>query len=121
MSILETKNINPLTAKVLLGDMIHTIVDDQLGIWDAGRKITFFKREGSPETVNKICTGYQIIKIQPKIKSVFIITEFTVDRLSMKAVERLSKGSGYDSVDDFWNDYKVPFNGKIVHWTYFRY
>ena len=41
--------------------------------------------------------------------------------LTNKQIEQLAKNDGFDSVQDFFNWFNEDFNGRIIHWTDFKY
>jgi hypothetical protein len=41
--------------------------------------------------------------------------------LGPESEKQLSRNDGFDSVEDFYSYFKEDFEGKIIHWTHYRY
>ena len=102
---------------ILSGHKIHTLRLDRCNRWKAGNIIHFAvnvrtKRQSQFEELK--CTGTQTIKIEyrgrdPKKYAPHI----TIDgkELDTAGIQLLARKDGFDK----------DFEGKIIHWTHFRY
>jgi hypothetical protein len=110
--------------KILNGSKIHTIREDKHNKWIPQMRIHFCT---GLRTKNYDCfkLGHCITtqsfsikhKGDPDYPSVFI-DGVAVD---YKVVLKLAKNDGFYGYDDFFAWFNKDFDGKIIHWTDFRY
>jgi hypothetical protein len=112
--------------KILTGVKIHTFRADPENRWKAGMRIHMATGVGKKayQGFNQVdCTGTQELWID--FHSALNGLPFTVyvdDReLSDDEARELIKNDGFDTVDDFLVWFREDFDGKIIHWTDFRY
>ena len=103
---------------------IHSIREDTHRRWYKGRKIHFATgvrtwhynqfHEGK-------CTGTEHIAIFwfERVPVVYIGEAAFPSTANQVAL--LAKNDGFDSTEDFFKWFNKDFNGKIIHWTDFRY
>jgi len=109
--------------KILAGIKIHTIREDKHYRWQPGMIIHHWLH--NPRNVSKHphqflknqCTGTQEIWIYPETKKVYISGVMCSD----KELELLAINDGFESVKGFLAWFNKKFDGKIIHWTDFRY
>lgn len=100
--------------KILSGQKIHAIKQDQENSWSLFEPIEFCEIN-KPEFMKGICKGIQDIKIDDK--NIFI----EGCRLNKKQIELLSKNDGFDCIEHFFTYFQGRYEGKIIHWTEFKY
>lgn len=123
---------------------IHTMRLDPHNRWKAGRKIEMVYRgagykiidhfnKGIPEL--EVCTGIQSIRIkhyddgQVHISidnNIFFWGSLVHEKIAtkdeyLKNINSLVKNDGFDSVEDFFRWFNKDWEGKIIHFTDFRY
>lgn len=116
--------------KILSGEKIHTIREDPHGRWVPGRNIHFATgvrskkyncfKEAVCVSVQPILINYYDIGNFIRRVEIVIDGEMVLGRDS-ELIKQLAKNDGFNSVDDFFKWFDVDFQGKIVHWTSFRY
>lgn len=122
--------------KIINGTKIHTIRRDATGRWKAGMKIQFAtgaRTKAYNQFHEAECTGVQTIKITyidnrgaVKIdidgKHLGIWHRYIPEKsVKPKAIEKLATNDGFSCVEEFLKWFQRDFEGKIVHWTEFRY
>jgi hypothetical protein len=113
---------------ILKGNKIHTIREDKHDRWKVGMAMhmaTGVRTKKYNQFEVKKCTGVESIDLDPKSRKIFIdaINNHTYCGIELKEKEImfLVKNDGFNSVDDFWDWFREPFYGKIIHWTDFKY
>lgn len=123
--------------KIKLGIKIHSMREDTHNRWKPGMKI---QMAHGVRTKNyrcfddtKICTGIQSIKIkyllitgyqgvvEVRIGGKLFYSQFGEDSYGSCNLELLAKNDGFDSTSDFFEWFNHDFEGRILHWTDFRY
>lgn len=103
----------------------HTIIKDESDKWGNGAEIHFTIKDGTKNRFQFApvtpCISTQTIEI----KNIFNDRHAVfVNRLRLldREIDKLAKNEGFNSTDDFWNYYYYQdFQGKIIHWTNFKY
>jgi hypothetical protein len=129
-----------LVQPIVDGTKIHTIRTDKTDRWTVGRKIDFWK--GNPRNPqcnpynfsDKVphettCQGIQSIQIYwgnstPCAGVLPVIIVNGIKRKTEEFIGALAKNDGFHNWFDFmkWESwYFQDFEGKIIHWTNFRY
>lgn len=114
---------------ILKGEKIHTIRVDRADRWHPGRIIHHWmhnprnKHLGPHQFLVNRCVSIQKIRITNQ-------DEFQVyvdnQQLPLESIEVLAKNDGLDLVEliEWFAPYRGSdddFQGKIIHWTYFKY
>lgn len=112
--------------KILTGVKIHTFREDPSNRWEAGKRIhmaTGIRTKQYHQFNEADCTGTQELWIDfHSPLNGLPCTVYIDDReLSDEEVMRLIANDGFDTIDDFLAWFRPDFNGKIIHWTDFRY
>lgn len=107
---------------ILDGTKIHSIRKDPSNRWSRGRLIHFatgvrtkkyncFKEDR--------CHSVQKLNVTWEYGEPFV----HIDNYLIRGAEEelLAKNDGFDSVDDFFEWFDKDFEGKIIHWTDFKY
>ncbi len=125
---------------IIVGSKIHAITEDSKGIWKVGRDIHFWKgNPGNPQSNpyeftdrvrfdNKV-KGIQSIQIYwgnrtPCAGVLPVIIVNGIKRKTEEFIGQLAKNDGFHNWFDFmkWDSwYFKDFEGKVIHWTNFRY
>lgn len=117
---LDTKGINE--GKYL--PKIHTIREDLKNRWNIGNKIHAVYNNCSKNqfqfTPTFKCTGIQKIEIT-FLKDLFAYIRIDGRYLLNKELYQLATNDGFCCLEDFVNWFGGSFEGKIIHWTDFRY
>ena len=106
---------------ILDGTKIHAIIADKPDRWKAGNEIHFATgmRTKSYECFKKgICVGVQKIQIRRCYGEDIKIDGIGLSRGDIKS---LAINSGFNGVDDFFQWFDTDLEGKIIHWTNFKY
>lgn len=109
------------------GIKIHTIREDKANRWYKRRFIhgaTGVRTKYYNLFFTGFCTSTQNIIIKPDSKRIFISPSNGKDEafgLTGKQIDELAKNDGFESTAAFWEWFSEPFEGKIIHWTYFEY
>lgn len=107
--------------KILQGTKIHTIREDKHNRWKAGMLIQFAtgvrtKQYNCFKTGQ--CTGTRRISINPTNKKISIIINGCQEvYLSPSDIGILSGNDGFNTVQEFWQWFNKPFEGKVIFWT----
>ncbi len=100
---------------------IHTIRQDPKNRWKAGNKIHFQVNPYRPSMFQFAPVlevfSTQKIKILPRFETVWVDGGFILD----EQIAELAINDGFDSIDDFWEYFNDEFEGKIIHWTNYKY
>lgn len=133
--VYEGYNFHPDAAGMF--PKIHTIRKDDKNRWNAGIMIDFFinaRQKDMFRFAPKIpVVSVQIIQIKfmsiwnssglyakPIVK---IDGKLIYDMAGngKEILEKISKNDGFKSIDDFFSYFNNDFEGKIIHWTDFKY
>lgn len=119
---------------------IHTMREDPYNRWKAGRKIEMVYRgagykiidhfnKGIPEL--EVCTGVQKIKLwltgslgevgDNGKREQIIRIHAIVDGKRIDNPERIIPNDGFEDIIQFNRWFTKPWEGKIIHWTDYRY
>lgn len=117
--------------KIFFGTKIHTIREDKHNRWKQGMKIHAWY--GNPRNKNKNpyqfslmqCTGMQKILIHYNTFNKFtdMIPEISIDGkyLDNYGKIKLATNDGFDTLGEFCQWFNKDFEGKIIHFTEFKY
>lgn len=118
------------TDKILSGEKIHTIREDKKNRWEKGN-IIHFANDIRTKNYNcfKIgeCISTQKVKIihhRGRGGSKYNLTiDVIVDGsyISEDEIIKLSKNDGFYLFSGFLDLFNKDFEGKIIHWTNFKY
>jgi hypothetical protein len=107
---------------ILTGAKIHTIRADEHNRWKAGTSIqmaTGVRTKHYHCFKEDVCESTQKFKLFWKDTLLFIYID---DRpITTKEALLLAKRDGFTTLEEFLKWFRYDFNGKIIHWTYFRY
>lgn len=108
------------------GIKIHTIRHDKPNRWKPGMLIHFAKGVRTKNYINfqmGQCFSMQKIEIKYFLHGLGENVTVSIDgrKLQQSEVETLARNDGFDSFVDFFNWFNQDFEGKIIHWTDFRY
>lgn len=115
---------------ILEGTKIHTIRHDEHDRWKPGNKIhmaTGVRTKDYCMFKMDKCVSVQKITIQwhwqvgPSPEPSVWIGSLPMSLLGHGAIEQIAKNDGFESVDAFFKWFNKDFEGKIIHWTDFRY
>lgn len=117
------KRFNP---KILNGSKIHTIREDKSKRWSEGREIQFangIRTKNYNQFHTGVCMGVQDIAIVPKLGAVRVVEDHRPGYMGIVQVDPkvIALNDGFESEAEFWEWFKKPFIGKLIHWTDFRY
>lgn len=135
--------------RILEGTKIHTIREDKHNRWKPGNKIhAWYKNprnvKQNPKTfeiyiwdtnfpgrreafkedleacpgwfkIPKVCKSVQTIDIGP------ICTRIDGRILTNDEMIKLALNDGFENLTAFYDWFSIPFKGKIIHWTNFKY
>ncbi|MBB4034871.1 hypothetical protein GGR21_000758 [Dysgonomonas hofstadii] len=114
-------------APILSGNKIHSIREDKTDRWKEGNTIHFATGVRTKNYDNfkmDECKGTQSIKIE-YFEGVFFANKVTVfidgRALEYEEILTLAHNDGFCSVADFLKWFNKDFEGKIIHWTDFKY
>lgn len=109
--------------KIINKSKIHTIRYDEKNRWKAGNIIHFatgIRTKNYNCFRHGFCQSIQQIKIKHKV-DFYITIEIDGKNLLKEEIEQLAKNDGFDSVQDFFEWFNEDFEGRIIHWTEFKY
>lgn len=124
---IKSKYYDDLQYVLCLTDKLHTIRRDAGNRWKAGMKIHAVINNRTKDRLQFLpefeCKEVQHIKIYPYEKNIWVAykNNMFMRLLSNKETNTLAINDGFLSVADFWDYFKEPFEGKIIHWTNKRY
>lgn len=111
-------------SKIIKGTKIHTIRLDPHNRWKPGNKIHFatglrtknYKQffEGECKSIQSIKIIWLELAIYPKV----FVDNKQVDPF---IIEKLSMNDGFDNSSNFRKWFIKDFEGKIIHWTNYKY
>lgn len=120
--------------KILDGTKIHTMREDKLGRWKAGRHIHHahgVRTKNYDCFLENDCVSDQKVRIErSKGNKDFVTISINEEPFYLRqggivvfdnGMIELAKNDGFDSVDDFFKWFDSDFSGKIIHWTDFKY
>jgi len=112
--------------KIINKSKIHTIRRDENNRWKSGNKIHFATgvrtkkqscfRHGFCQSVQKISIVYYE---GLKGDEVGVLIDGRI--ISEEETEQLAKNDGFDSVKEFFEWFNEDFEGRLIHWTEFKY
>ena len=129
-------SFNKRFVKPILDDTkIHTIRKDKYNRWYPGRLIqmaTGIRTSKYHQFNQDTCKSVQAIRILWDDGQPCILMSDTADEEELmpfyfpngygeEQMKQLVKNDGFDSGDEFFKWFNTDFNGKIIHWTDFRY
>ena len=108
---------------ILKGIKKHTIREDCLNRWGAGRFIHMAIGVRTPNYKcfkESKCISVQVIRItyDKYNKPNVIVSGRTLNTIE---VEQLAKNDGFPSTKEFYEWFNEDFHGKIIHWTKLKY
>lgn len=106
--------------KIMSGHKIHTLREDKKNRWSRYHIIHFATGVRTKDYhcfLTRHCVSVQNITIEPIEKVVYVDGKW----LSDKGIQALVKNDGFDSIQEFWQWFDKPFEGKIIHWTSLKY
>jgi len=118
---------------IMCGYNIHTIREDPKGRWQPGKKIHFAtgtRTKNYNQFKTGVCVSVQKISIcyHSSVGDMYGSPDiFIDDNLLGVGVgayakrELLAKNDGFYFLLDFYKWFSEDYNGKIIHWTDFRY
>ena len=116
--------------KILEGIKIHSLREDKTGRWKAGNHIHHahgIRTKNYDCFLENDCVSVQSIHINYYKVGAFIKrTELIIDgevifNQTSEWAEILAKNDGFDSVEDFFKWFSSDFQGRIIHWTDYKY
>lgn len=116
--------------KILEGAKIHTIREDLHGRWSAGKHIHHaqgVRTKNYDCFLENDCVSVQSIHINyydlapNQQKMEVVIDGESVFQPHDEWLEKLAKNDGFDNVYEFFNWFDSDFQGRIIHWTDFKY
>lgn len=114
---------------ILKGSKIHTIREDPKARWNAGRKIhmaTGVRTKYYNCFLEQQCISVQAIQIHHHdyrdVGGNYLI-KVIVDgkELDDFQLEEIAENDGFKSLGDFFKWFNTDFQGRIIHWTDFKY
>jgi hypothetical protein len=116
---------------ILKGIKIHTIREDQLNRWHAGRSIQMATgvrtkhynqfNANKPKLQKCISTQQIVIKYHSFHKISGPSVKVDGKSLTALQIHELAVADGFDNIDQFFDWFNTDFTGKIIHWTNKRY
>lgn len=109
---------------------LHTIRHDRAGRWRAGRSVQGYyaaRTKKMRKIFEATCYSVQFIEIkyeQGKLNPPCVYIETTKDnwvKLDAEKIEQLAINDGFDSSAHFFEWFNDDFEGKIIHFTNYRY
>lgn len=100
------------------GTKVHTIREDKHNRWSIGRPIHFavgVRTKAYRQIGKGVCTSVQAIKIDKPHVSI------DSRPLTLDEVNELAIRDGFKDVDEFFEWFSQSFEGKLIHWTDFKY
>lgn len=104
---------------------IHTIREDKHSRWKCGRKIhmaTGVRTAKYHQFGEGVCVSIQQFEL---IRKSDYMNESVVKvdgrTLSESEIQELAWNDGFNNLVDFWLWFSDGFEGKIIHWTDFKY
>lgn len=104
---------------------LHTIREDKNNRWKPGVIIDFFINTRTKDMfrfaprIPVVSTQKIVIRHQEIMNDANITIDGMVLNYSQK--EHLAQNDGFDSLKDFFAYFNEDFEGKIIHWTDFKY
>lgn len=106
--------------KIEKGIKIHTIRDDEKERFKVGMILdhsTGVRTKKFKKHITNSCKRIDRIYIDPRTKSIKLngieLTDFEKQLIIVN--------DGFDSVQDFWDWFKVPKHRRLIQWTDFKY
>ncbi len=115
---------NRFIKQIMTHKKIHTIRKDKTNRWRSGKTIHMSKNVRTKDQAcfkNSFCSGTQKIVIKASV----YINDYRVyidDReINIMEMQDLCWNDGFANIVEFCQWFKSDFEGKIIHWTDFRY
>jgi len=118
---------------ILAGTKIHTIREDKTDRWNIGRMIQFatgVRTKKYEQFYEEQCRGIQEIRIAWMEWDTDNVAYIWIDEVCVGSYFRgrstgrckeIAENDGFENVDDFFKWFNRDFEGKIIHWTDFKY
>lgn len=125
--------------KIKSGEKIHSIREDPHNRWKPGTKVhcaTGVRTKHYNCFHQTECSSSQTISIKHNVGQIVVIIDDVVfgeayhhglngsfgDLYEWSVcLDELAQNDGFDSVEDFFEWFSEDYEGKIIHWTDFRY
>lgn len=110
--------------KILNGSKIHTIRVDKNKRWQRGKKIHFamgVRTKKYFQFKEGVCKFTQAVELRADTREIYLGLNGKINLLDKKHNEMFAKNDGFNTEDEFWNWFKEPFSGTVIHWTDFVY
>ena len=117
--------------KILDGTKIHTIREDKTDKWNTGNVIHFATgvrtkqydcfQIGKCHNIQDIRIIYYSNETDYPVVRIDGAPYYAYEKKGIELLERLAINDGFDSFDDFCKWFSKDFDGKIIHWTNFKY
>lgn len=110
---------------ILNGTKIHTIREDKANRWRIDRVIhmaTGVRTAKYEQFDEQICTGVQkieIIRTSDYMNETIVKVDGRI--LTEKETQTLAWNDGFLNLFDFWLFFADGFEGKVIHWTDYKY
>lgn len=114
--------------KIESGKKIHTLREDTSNRWKMGMIIQFWMHNPRNKSKNPHqfkegqCQSIQSISITRKsdyLNDTIVIVDG--NKLTLEETQQLAWNDGFNNLAEFLMWFKDGFNGKIIHWTDFKY
>ena len=109
---------------ILSGIKIHTIREDKANRWKLGMMIqcaTGVRTKAYKQFSQEQCVSVQKIKIKWQTENLLPFISVDENTLTISEMIGLARNDGFASFHDFCEWFSKDFEGKIIHWTDFRY
>jgi hypothetical protein len=106
------------------GTKVHTIREDKKDRWKEGNLIHFATGVRTPKMNifrTQRCEGIQKIKIVWRDGALYPEIDIDGRRISINEQHTLARNDGFEKPNDFYDWFNTNFEGKIIHWTTFKY
>ena len=104
---------------------IHTIRTDEKDRWKPNNKIHPYYncRQKNMRLISPVipCISIQIITITHGFSFTPYLIKIDGKSLTYKECELLAVNDGFDSIEHFLSWFNKDYQGKIIHWTNFKY
>lgn len=121
------KNRYPFNKKIFnnSSQKIHTIREDKKNRWKAGNKIhaVYNNRQKNQFQFAPTfeCVSIQRISIKYPTQNSYPFVWIETIPCGSNTVKKIALNDGFDTVADFFSYFNNDFEGKIIHFTNFRY
>lgn len=111
--------------KIRSGTKIHTIREDTKNRWKQGNRIHFatgVRTKNYDCFMHDSCYSVQYIKIKWRGDDMTRVQIWINDKLlNLDEKIKLAKNDGFSCLAEFLLWFRDDFEGKIIHWTDYRY